>query len=207
MTSLSPADQSGLFFLAIIVLIMVRRTYMLAQGSAKYGPTRIFAYGIFSMALFVYFAASTIYLANSVWGLVSLGLVVPYLAIVIAAAWMVHPVVQRRVTFDTKADGSVYYRLPVIIPVLSLVFFVVRLSVEVAMFGLASVTSFALPSSVSNLALAILIVFDVLFGASIGLLIGRGLGVRSAYEAQSKKGSAPLPTAPGDGATPPAQAQ
>ncbi len=194
MVTLSSADQTALFILALIVLLLIRRTIALYQG-ARYGNVRIFAYGGFSMVLFGYFAASTIYVAWSVWGPTALALLAPYLAIVALTAWFVRPIVERRVQFDTRPDG-VYYRLPILIPVLYLVFFIARVSVEIGLFGLASIATFSIPSVVSTLDLVILIAFDLLFGASIGLLLGRGLGVRKAYESRPKPAEAPLASKP-----------
>jgi hypothetical protein len=195
MATLSSSDQSGLIVLAIIVLIMARRTYMLSQG-ARYGPTRIFAYGAFSMFLFAYLAGSTIYLAWAVWGPLALALLAPYLAIIAAAAWAFRPVVERHVKFETRADGAVYYRLPVILPVLTLVFFLARVGAEIALFGVGFIATLAIPAGVTSLSLAILIALDLLFGTSIGMLIGRGLGVRGAYAAQHPASDAPLASKP-----------
>ncbi len=193
MASLSQADTSALVVLAIIVLIMVRRTVALAQG-AQYGPTRIFAYGGFSMFLFAFFAATTIYVAWGTWGPIGLALLAPYAAIVVGAALVAEPIVRRRVKFETRAGGAVYYRLPLIIPVLTLVLFVVRVAVEIWMFGLAAFASFAIPTSLSVGSLAILIAFDLVYGVSIGLLVGRGLGVRRAFLDRPKDAPAPLPS-------------
>jgi hypothetical protein len=195
MAGFTSADQTALIFLALIVLIMVRRTYLLSQGT-PYSVARLFGYGAFSMALFGFLAASTIYVAWTVWGSIALALLAPYSAIVIATAWYVRPHVEKRVTFETRQNGVLYYRLPIVIPVLSLVFFVARLSVEIWILGLASITNFTVPTGVSTLDLVVLAVFDLLFGASIGLLIGRGLGVRRAYESRPKPTETPLTSSP-----------
>ncbi|HXW67303.1 MAG TPA: hypothetical protein VEL82_05465 [Thermoplasmata archaeon] len=191
MSGLSTADTSAIVFLALIVLIMARRTYLLSQG-APYSTGRVFGYGGFSMVLFGYLAASTLYVAWTVWGDVAFALIAPYAGVVVGAALFAAPHVRRRVTFESRGDGRIYYRLPLLLPLLSLVLFVARVAAEIAMFGLASLASFAVPTSVSVTQLSVLIAFDLLYGSSIGLLIGRGLGVRSAFRARGKPEDQPL---------------
>lgn len=193
MTGISSADEGAVVFILVIVFIMARRTYALSQGTV-YSTGRVFGYGAFSTFLFAVLAASTIYVAATVWGSVALALIVPYIGVIFAAAAVVEPHVRRRVTFERRDDGRLYYRLPVLIPVLSLVLFVVRVGVDIGLFGLATLTTFTVPASVSSLDLAILIGADLVYGTSIGLLYGRGLGVRSAYLVQATKDAAPLPS-------------
>jgi hypothetical protein len=177
---ISSADTTGVFILAILVLILVRRTYLLSQGT-PYSGARVFGYGAFSTFLFVIFGASTIYVAVSTWGWAALALLAPYAAVVVGAAWIARPRVQARVTFERRENGLLYYRLPVIIPVLTLVLFVIRATVEILLFGLNALVTFTFPTSVSAGTLVILIAVDLVFGSSIGLLYGRGFGVRDAY--------------------------
>jgi hypothetical protein len=179
-TPISGPESTGLVILAIIVLIMVRRTYLLSQGT-PYSGTRVFAYGIFSTLLFVLFGAATIYIAVGTWGWTALALIAPYALVVTAAAWIARPRVQALVKFERRADGLLYYRLPVVIPVLTLVLFVARASAEILLFGLNAFVSFAIPTSAPIGTLLILIAVDLVYGGSIGLLYGRGLGVRAAY--------------------------
>ncbi|HTT72807.1 MAG TPA: hypothetical protein VMG99_01465 [Thermoplasmata archaeon] len=181
--SLGSAGTSALVFLAIIVLIMVRRTYMLSRGSV-YSPGRVFSYGGFSMLLFAVFAATTIYVAVGTWGTVGYALLAPYVAIVVGSVFVAEPRVRRLVKFEERADGRTYYLLPLIVPVLTLVLFIVRVAVEIWLFGLDSIATFAIPTSLSSGALEILIAFDLLYGISIGLLIGRGLAIRAAFNAR-----------------------
>jgi hypothetical protein len=192
-SGLTAADQTGLIFLVIIVLVLARRTYTLSQGT-QYSAARVFGYGGFSTLLFAYLAASTIYIAYVAWGMVALALIAPYLLVVVGAALLAEPRVRRRVTFEEREGHRLYYRLPIIIPLLSLVLFVGRVSVEIGLFGLASITSFAVPTTVSTASLAVLILADLLYGSSIGLLYGRGLGVRAAFLARSKESDKPLAT-------------
>jgi len=180
MASLSSADSSAIVVLAVIVLIMVRRTYALSQGT-PYSPVRVFGFGGFSMLLFGFFAATTLYVAVGTWGPIGYALLAPYASVVVGAARVAEPRIRRLVTFEDRPGGPPYYHLPLIVPVLSLVLFLVRLAVELWMFGLSAIGSFSFPTSLPLAALEVLIAFDLLFGASIGLLIGRGLAVRQAF--------------------------
>ncbi len=189
--SLSGPEETGVVVLVLIVALMARRTYALSQGT-PYSPARVFGYGGFSTLLFVLFGASTIYVAVGTWGWIGLALVAPYAGVVVASAWFVRPHVKARVQFERRADQRIYYRLPILIPVLSLVLFVVRAGVEILLFGLAAIATFTLPTSAPVATLLVLIAVDLLYGISIGMLYGRGFGVRAAFEAGPALG-APLP--------------
>ncbi|HTW55996.1 MAG TPA: hypothetical protein VMG36_06080 [Thermoplasmata archaeon] len=178
--SLSNADTTALLVIVLLVLFMARRTYRLSQGT-PYSSVRIFGYGAYSTVLFAVLAATTIYVAVGAWGTIAFGLVAVYAAVGIAVGAVVIPRVRRVVQFEPHPDGRLYYRLPVIIPALSLVLFVVRVGVEIGLFGLASIATFSLPTSVSPGALYLLIGADLLFVGSVGLLYGRALGVRAGY--------------------------
>jgi hypothetical protein len=171
---------TGVIVLVLIALLMVRRTYALSQGT-PYSPVRVFGYGAFSSFLFVAFGASTIYVAVGTWGWIGLALIAPYAGVVVGAALLVRPRVQALVRFERRNDQQLYYRLPIVIPVLTLVLFVVRASVEIYLFGLNALVTFTFPTSAPLGTLLILIAVDLLYGVSIGLLYGRGLGVRDAY--------------------------
>jgi hypothetical protein len=188
--------EPAIVVLAIIVLLLVRRTLALARGT-PYGPVRVFLYGGFSMILFVVFGFSTIDAAVGTWGPVALALVAAYAAIVGLAALLAAPRVRALARFERRADGILYYRLPIVIPALTIVLFLVRAAIEALVFGLAAFTTFALPTSLPVGSLYLLIAVDLVFGVSIGLLFGRGIGVRSAHRAlpPEDRGEVPPPTA------------
>lgn len=190
MAGISSAEESAILFLVIIVLIMVRRTYALSQGT-PYSTARVFGYGAFSMVLFALFAASTIYVATGTWGPVGYALVAPYLGVVVGSALLAEPRIRPLVKFEERAGPQLYYHLPIIVPILNLVLFVVRLGIELWLFGFSAITSFQFPTSLPLGALEILIAFDLLYGVSIGLLIGRGLAVHRAFLARPHE--TPLP--------------
>jgi hypothetical protein len=177
--SLSNADVSAIIFLALVVLIRVRRTYRLSRG-APYTPATVFAYGGFSTVVFVLLAASTVYVAVGTWGPLALALLAPYAAIVAGAAWVAYARVRARVRLERSADGQLVYRLPVIVPAISVVLFVVRVGIEIALFGLNAIATFSIPTTVSTASLLVLVGADLVYGVSIGVLLGRGFGVRVA---------------------------
>lgn len=192
------APTSGLtgvgFFLAILVLILVRRTYRMVLGTA-YSLARLVVFAGFYVVLFSAFGALTIYTAIGTWGTLGAALVAPYAGIVVAAAILAAPYVRRIVRFERRADGRWYYRLPWAVPLLTLVLFVARFAAEIAVLGLAATTSLVLPTSLPAGVLLVLVGIDLTFGVSVGLLIGRAIGVHRAFGA--------LPTAPEPMPSPP----
>jgi hypothetical protein len=191
MTSPTPTPiAAGVIILAILVLFMARRTYALSQGT-PYTPGRVFAYGGFSTLLFAVLAASTIYVAAGTWGPIGLALVAPYALVVLSAAWVAEPRVRRLVRFEEHPDGRMYYRLPLVIPIITMVLFLVRVTIEILLFGLTAFFTFSFPSTLPLGSLLILIAVDLLYGGSVGLLYGRAFAVRAAFRERSA--SQPLP--------------
>jgi hypothetical protein len=181
MVGLSP-ESTGLIFLVLIFLLLARRTVALAQGT-PYSPVRVFGYGAFTTLIFVFFGATTIYIATTVWGPIALVLIAPYAGVVVASAIIAEPRVRARVRFERRGGQGWYYRLPIIVPVLTLVLFVVRLTAEILLFGLTAAVTFVFPTTVPLSTLLVLIGVDLLYGISVGLLFGRGFAVRAAYAA------------------------
>ncbi len=183
-------------FLALIVVLFVRRTYRMVRG-APYSTGRLFVFSGFYVFLFAVLASATLYAAYGTWGPRTWALLVPYVGVPVAAALVATPYVRRIVRFDRHDDGTWYYRLPWLVPVVFLTLFVARFALEIAIFGFAYVTSFLLPSSLPTDLLVILIALDLLFGFSLGLLVGRSLGVYGAYRAMAaSSGAGPLPPGP-----------
>jgi hypothetical protein len=182
--------ETSLIILVILVLVVARRTYNLVQGT-PYSEPRLFAFGIFALIFFAAFAATTLYVAIGVWGSIAWALLGPYVLVVVAAAWLTAPRVRKVVRFERREGGRLYYRLPWVIPVLYLVLFVARLGIEVVLFGISSLFTFTLPTSLPIVLLATLIGFDLLYGASLGLLFGRGIGIRRAHHDLGSSEAAP----------------
>lgn len=152
----------------------------MVHGTA-YSWARLIVFAGFYVLLFGAFGAVTIYTAVGTWGTYGGALVAPYAGVVATAAILSAPYVRRIVRFERRADGRWYYRLPWIVPVLTLGLFVARFVAEFAVFGLAATTSFVLPTSVPSDVLLVLVGIDLTFGISVGLLIGRAIGVYRAF--------------------------
>lgn len=172
----------SLLFVAILVLIVARRTYLTLSGS-RYSPQRLYGFFGFAFLLFALFAGTTLYSALGTWGWFAWLLLAPYGAAIGAAALAFEPRVRRTAQFETRPDGQTYYRLPWLVPVLYLVLFTSRLAIEVALFGLSSLTSPTFPTSLPASVLSVVVLFDLLYGVSVGLLLGRAVGTTRAYRA------------------------
>jgi len=189
--ALSGADATSVVLFAIIVLIIVRRVIGMVRGSAV-RPARMFAVA----ALLVGLLAFTLLLSNGqlpVWAY-AVDAAVLVVASVLATGW-----VRRRVVLDWK-DGAWTYRLGPLLPVVYLVLFVVRLTLDIVVLG---TNPFAgtppSPAPLTGYTLGIVAVVDALFAFSTGLLVGRTVGVYLEYRARSAAG----PPSPA-GAPPPA---
>jgi hypothetical protein len=179
-----------LVVLALLLFIITRRTYLQLRG-AQYSPIQLFGFASFAALFFAVFAGTTLYTAHGTWGWPAWCLLAPYGATVAATALLAEPHVRRTVRFERRGDGLTYYRLPWLIPVLYLALFSSRLGVELALFGLASVGSPALPTSLPLGELLLVIGFDLLYAVSLGLLLARGMGTLRAFRAVEGSPSPP----------------
>jgi hypothetical protein len=190
---LPPGLTAAAVFLVLIVLVVARRTYRQIYG-APYSTGRLFVFAGFYVLLFGFLAFGTLYAAVALWGPDAFLLLVAYGAVPTAAAVLAAPYVERVVRFERRPNGAWYYRLSWHVPVLYLGLFITRIAAEIAIFGLSAVLiSFPPPAPPSMAALAILMGVDLLFGLSLGLLVGRGVGVYRAYERLSFSRSESLP--------------
>jgi hypothetical protein len=196
-STLPPSLGPALVFLVLIVLIIVRRTVLMIQG-AQYSAPRLFAFAGIYILLFAALAFGTLYAAAATWGASAYALVALYVAIPVAAATIAAPYVARIVRFEQRGNGVWYYRLSWHVPVLYLVLFIARIVAEIVIFGLNEIlVSFPPPTPSTVTALVVLIVVDLLFGVSLGLLIGRGLGVLRAHrDLLARAGVPPPPPSP-----------
>jgi len=185
-----------LFVLAILILIIARRTIRQIQG-APFSTGRMFGFAAFYVLLFVALAFATLYAALVTWGPNAYLLIAPYVAVPVLGAWFAAPYVRRIVHFERHEDGTWYYRLSWHIPVLYLALFIARLLGEIAVFGLAGIIiSFPPPAPPSVVALEALIGVDLLFALSLGLMVGRGIGVVLAHRNLSPELAGPPPSPP-----------
>jgi hypothetical protein len=184
----SGSDATSIVIVAVIVLILVRRVIGMVRG-APVRPARMFAI----TALFVALLAFTLLLSFSQLPIWTYGVdvVVLLVAAAIASQW-----VRRQVVMEWK-NGEWTYRLGVLIPVVYLVLFVVRLTLDLVVLG---VNPFAgTPpgtTPLSGQALLVVAVVDALFAFSTGLLVGRTVGVYLEYEARLQAGPPGSPPAP-----------
>ena len=193
-----------IFLLLIVVFILVRRTLRMLSGT-RYSADRLIAFAGIYVLLFAALAAATLYAASISWGPNALVLIAPYVALPVAAAWVVAPYVQRIVRFERRDNDEWYYRLTWHIPALYLSLFVARFFAEIVVYGPSAAFAFPPPAPPSGPALWVLIGVDLLFAISLGLLVGRGLGVFRAYRALP---ATPLPPSPlPSGADPPSRLQ
>jgi hypothetical protein len=172
-----------LFILAILILFLARRTYRQVTGT-RYSLGRLFVFAGVFILLFAILAFETLYAAVATWGTDAYALLALYVAFPAVAAFFAAPYVERVVRFEQREDGYWYYRLSWHVPVLYLVLFVVRLGAEVSVFGLSALLfTIPPPAPPSVAALVLLVGVDLLFGVSLGLLLGRGIGVYRAHRA------------------------
>lgn len=176
--------------LGILVLILARRTVRMVRGTA-YSWTRLVFFAGLYVLLFTVFGALTIVAAIGSWGTYGGGLLVPYAGIVVVSATVAAPYVQRIVRFERRTDGRWYYRLPWVVPALTLGLFVTRFVAEIVVFGFAATTVSTHPTALAPGVLLVLVGIDLLFGISVGLLIGRAIGVRRAFRQLPSLSEAP----------------
>ena len=186
-----PSFVPGVVVLLLIVLLIVRRTVRQVSGD-RVSFSRLFGFAALYVLLFVALAGGTLYAAVGAWGPDAYGLVAGYVVVPVVAGSLAVPYVERIVRLEERSDGRWYYRLSWHVPVLYLVLFLVRVGAEVAIFGAAG-TPFAYPPPAppSVGALEVLVGVDLLFGASLGLLLGRGIGIyraRRAHRARAESG-------------------
>ena len=192
--TIPPSETSALVVLVLFLAIIARRTIRQIQG-ARYSVARLAVFAGFYVLLFGALAFSTLYAAVSAWGWGALALLAPYAAIPTVAAISAIPHIRRVAQFEQRENGQWFYRLSWHVPVLYLGLFVARLLAEVAVFGLAGVVvSYPPPVPSSEAGLLILLGVDLLFGVSLGLLLGRGIGVVRAY--RDLPATAPAPPSP-----------
>jgi len=186
----------GAILLAVIILIIARRTIRQIRG-APYSVGRLVVFAAIYVLLFVALASGTLYAAVAAWGSNAYVLLAPYLAIPLVGVYLAAPYVRRIVRFERREGGDWYYRLSWHIPVLYLTLFTARIVAEIAVLGIAGAEpSFPPPPPPSVGALEVLIGVDLMFAASLGLMVGRGLGVVRAHRDLPAEPSASPPSPP-----------
>jgi hypothetical protein len=171
--ALTNSDVTTLVFVAIFALLLGRRIVAMVRGTPV-RPERMFAFAALFAAVFVLVL------------LTSASQLPPWTYAVDAAIAVVSTVgsaviVRRRVVMEWR-DGRWFYRLGAVIPALYLGLFALRLALDTVVLG---VNPFGgapgSPVPLSGTALLTVVVIDVLFAFSTGLLVGRTIGVYLRY--------------------------
>lgn len=187
--------DTTLVVLAVIVLILVRRTYYILKGSVA-SPARLVGY---SAVVSILFALT-----------VSFGVgVLPYFdfaidgAVLLVAALLAVPYVRREVRFEQRPPSTEwYYRLSPWIPLSYVALFVGRIGLLLAVLGPSALEFLPVSTTLNPLDVYVLATVDALFALSTGLLIGRNAGVYLALREKlaltpgPPAGGAPLPSRP-----------
>jgi hypothetical protein len=181
--------------LAIIVLVIVRRTYRMIQG-ARASPGYLFGFLGLYLVLLAFTLVSTIVLLPTYSAILDIVLVV--IAGLAGYRWVL-----RHAKLEKRANGEWYYRLGPIIPIVYLVLFITRLTIDLVVLGLDPFDFYGSGTvSLTQTQIDITILVDALFALSTGLLAARSFGVYSAYrQAVGQAGSA-LPSVGPGGASP-----
>lgn len=191
----SPVTTEIVIF-AILVLFLVRRTLRMVSG-AVYSVGRVFVFAALYILLFVALAFTTLFAAVVDLGPNAYSLLLPYAAVPVVAGLFAAPYIRRAVAFEHRVDGQLYYRLSWYLPALYLTLFVTRFVAEFLVLGPSALTFAFPPPTPSSLAgLYALIGVDLLFGVSLGLLVGRGVGVYLAHGDFTSQQTAPPPSPP-----------
>jgi hypothetical protein len=161
-----------LAFLVLLVVIVGRRTVLMVRGTTV-SAARLAGYAVFYVVFFVLALAGSFSAVPLYWYAVDA-------AVVVLAALVAIPYVERVARIERRPDGQWYYRLGLALPLVYLALFAVRLAVDAFVLN---VNPLGPPTAVSlsPFATDVLIAVDALFGVSTGLLVGRSIGVYRAY--------------------------
>jgi hypothetical protein len=178
MIALTGPEEFAILIQLVIVLLVIRRSYAMAQG-VPYSLARLAALPALIIVLWGLSELESILLTP--WGL-------PYLialdvVILVGSSFAFAPVAQRatQVTLDSSAVGT--YRIGFSITALFIVAFIARLAVAILLFP-AALEFGAPPGGYPPMAQQLVLgLIDALFSLSAGLLVGRSVGVHRRWEA------------------------
>jgi hypothetical protein len=174
----SGAGYTGVYiFLAIFVLIVIRRLRAVTKGS-KVSSARIWLFSAYYVILAAFFSLSsfTIGGASPVYALV-------YVAVGATGAYGSYLFSDRRIGFWKGADGSIYSKGAVVIYLIYVVGLVARIAIGIVFIGPQAFSFVATPSAPPPDASAVDagIVTDCLLALGAGLLVGRNARVMKRY--------------------------
>ncbi|MCI4368603.1 MAG: hypothetical protein L3K09_03465 [Thermoplasmata archaeon] len=181
-----------LFAIAIqlaIVLLIVRRSYAMTKG-VQYSLTRLAV--LPAVILFLWALSELEQVLLTPWAL-------PYLTVLdvgvlIGSAVAFTPIAERMTSVERDTSGGGSYRIGFSITALFLAAFLLRLILEVALFPAA--LEFGAPPGgypPEGQQVAIGLVY-ALFSVSVGLLVGRSLGVYRRWERSARSSLRPGPS-------------
>jgi len=183
--SYSSSELTAIGIQLIIVLVIVRRSYAMTKG-VPFSGLRVTAVPALLLILWGVTELESTLLTP--WAL-------PYLigldiAILIATALGSAPVAQRMTLFTREPSGSWSYRISFSMAVLFVAAFVVRLALAVVLFP-ASFEFGSPPGGFPPVQQQVLLaLIDAIFSVSVGLLVGRSVGIYRGWKAAGKQGGA-----------------
>ncbi len=178
-SSLEPA----LLVLALLLLIMARRTYVMVRG-APVRPGRLAVFAAFYVALFALTLAATS--VGTPWYFYALDASILVVAAILATEYIRgHVHLERR-----PPNQEWYYRLHPWVPVSYMVLFVARIAIALWVLGPSAIDfSFAPAVTLSPFAALLLGIVDALFGLSTGHTGGAQRGCLSRLRARARPGT------------------
>ncbi len=174
----SGAGYSSVYiFLAILVLLVIRRLYRVVRGS-RVSKGRTIAFALYYVA----FACGLIAI-SVLFGGVSPEYLAVYAIVGAVGVYAAYTFSNKRIGFWKGGDGAIYYRGAVIVYVIYVVALIARIALDIVFIGPQAFTFSVGPTapSVSSTAVAAGIVTDVLLALCSGLLTGRNLRVLKRY--------------------------
>lgn len=174
MVVLSQSTLSALAFQGLIVLLILRRSYQMARGTTA-STARLLLLPLFLLLIFgLAEYEATVWVPWTFPAFTALDV-----GVVILGTILFGRLAERRVEVEPGPGGEPVFRVALPIAIVYVLLFVARLGVELAYFPALvsfgpSPTGAGLPPFNSQVAL---VVIDLLFALSTGLLTGRTIGV------------------------------
>lgn len=183
----SPGTSIIIFF-AVFVLLVIRRIYRSYAGT-RFSAGRTIGYAVFYVVLGSFFSILSFFEG------VSLIFALPYALLLLGAAFFSYRFTDRRISFWSGGDGSVYFKGGVLLYVIYVVGLVARLSIEVIFFGSNFFAVAPGSTSLTPVEVEATIATDLLMMFGLGLLIGRNARVLARYR-RIEAGKEELPSSP-----------
>ncbi len=174
----SSANFSSVYiFLAVLVLLVLRRLSVVVRGS-KVSRGRSIAFAIYYLAF-----ASGLIAISIVSGGVSPYFLAVYAAVGALGVYGAYVLSNSRIGFWKGADGSIYFRGAIIVYVFYVVALILRIVIDLAFIGpqAFTFTSGTTTTQLSSAAVDAGIAADVLLSLGAGLLTGRNIRILKRY--------------------------